>query len=257
VTALAADDVPDLLADALALDASQPFEAFGMQLDGGPNSDALVGGRRADILRGADGNDWLTGSNGNDRLEGGAGIDLAIFHGAWRIGSVQHDGSEYRVQSDLAAEGLDSLVGVERVHFEQGSVPWLALDLEGSAGSVVKIVGALFGAERVSESALIGIGLSLMDGGLTYPELVAAAVGSSLLAQQAGSHGNADFVNLVYRNLVGLAPTDAERGYYQGLLDTGAFTQASLAMLACDSALNLANVDLTGLVATGVAYLPG
>ena len=60
----------------------------------------------------------------------------------------------------------------------------------------------------------------------------------------------------VYRNVVGVLPTAGERSEYTGLIGSGAFTQASLAELACLIPLNAASVELVGLAATGIEFSP-
>ncbi len=47
----------------------------------------------------------------------------------------------------------------------------------------------------------------------------------------------------------------ADRDYYVGLLDSGAFTVASLGVLAADTTLNTGNINLVGLAATGIEFV--
>lgn len=152
-----------------------------------------------------------------------------------------------------AADGSDVLSGIERLRLADVS---LALDLEGHAGSVAKILRALFGPEYLSHTTYVGIGLDMLDDGFGYPALVDLVVQSGLLAQLAGSSSNTAFVNFVYENVVGAAPSTAERDYYVGLLADGTFTQSTLAFLACETPQNSASIDLVGLSATGLAYQP-
>jgi hypothetical protein len=73
----------------------------------------------------------------------------------------------------------------------------------------------------------------------------------------AGSSSDVDFVNLVYRNVVGVAPTAAERAYFVGLLQGsgGTLTQAQLLEIAANYPLNETNINLVGLQQDGVAYV--
>jgi serralysin len=80
------------------------------------------------------------------------------------------------------------------------------------------------------------------------------ALGTDLFAQLAGSRSNADFVRLVYRNVVGRDADAAALATFTGLLDSGAATQAELAVLACRSDFNTGSVELVGLADTGLAY---
>lgn len=241
-------------------------------IEGGSGDDELRGGDHADTLRGGDGRDRLHGDDGDDRLEGGAGpdrlhadrgndlvdggdgIDVMQLAGARSTFTLTRSAAGWTLRDDVNGNGSDTLVAVERLAF--GDMD-LALDLDGHAGSVARILGALLGPRTVADRSLAGLGLSLLDGGMSYADLVGAAVASELFWQQAGgARSNAAFVDIVYRHVVGEAPAAAERAYFVGLLDGGQFTQAGLALLACDTALNAENIDLTGLQSTGLAYLP-
>jgi hypothetical protein len=185
-------------------------------------------------------------------IDGGAGIDTAAYSGprsAYQL-SAQAGGTWL-----LQGHGVvgDTLEHVERVAFGNQH---LALDIGGNAGTVAKILGAIFGSEYVGNTQFAGIGLSLLDGGMGYQELVGLAVGTALFAQLAGSHGNADFVRHVYENVVGAPPSQGELDAFVAMLEAGTFTQASLGVLASEHALNAAQVGLAGLAQTGLAYEP-
>ena len=68
---------------------------------------------------------------------------------------------------------------------------------------------------------------------------------------------NADFVNTVYRNVMGMLPTATERDFFVGLLEgNGAtMTQAELLMLAANAAQNEGNINLVGLQQSGVEFV--
>ena len=143
---------------------------------------------------------------------------------------------------------------MERLQFSDSH---LAIDLDGHAGQVARIIGALFGKDTLSRVDLVGIGLKLLDGGTSYADLVALAVRTDFFASLAGSHSNTDFVKAVYQNVVGApAPSDA-LAFYVGALERGEFTQASLGLLACNLDLTAQQIDLVGLAAHGIEYLPG
>jgi len=72
--------------------------------------------------------------------------------------------------------------------------------------------------------------------------------GLPLFLSLAGSSSDTDFVNLVYRNVVGVAPPPADLNLYVGALEGGTSRADLLAMAA-------QYVDLVGLAATGLEYL--
>jgi len=196
----------------------------------------------------------FTGTSGNDSFnapsttisfDGLAGIDTVNFGKAASAYSITHTATGYTVSDGVA---VDQLTHVERVTFADGTK--LALDLDSHAGQTAKILGAVFGADSVSNKAYAGIGLSLLDGGMGYGSLMQLALDTALGAN--ASHKAV--VDLLYTNVVGLAPSATDEAYYVGLLDNGTFTPASLAMAAADLDLNAAHVNLVGLAATGLAF---
>ncbi|MFN7087283.1 MAG: DUF4214 domain-containing protein [Burkholderiales bacterium] len=145
-------------------------------------------------------------------------------------------------------EGADILVNMERLRFADES---LAFDLGGNAGMTAKILGAVFGADSISNKNYAGIGIGLLDGGMSYPDLMRLA----LVAKLGASFSDADEVNVLYRNLVGMPPSDTELAYWVGTLSSGQYTQTSLAVMAADHPLNTGNIDLVGLAVTGLPYV--
>jgi hypothetical protein len=210
----------------------------------------LVGTAGDDFLQSTDSMPMLRGLSGNDVLQGRAGkVDMAVYHGSRRDFVVSSDGKMHRVTDRQGNEGTDLLRDIERISF---SDVHLALDLDAHSGTVAKILGAVFGQSAVDNKAYVGIGLSLLDGGMSYESLVALALGVQL--GQAST--SAQVVDLLYSNVVGNIPDPETREYYTGLLDSGAHTMASLGVLAANTDINRANIDLVGLAKTGLAYLP-
>lgn len=227
---------------------------IGYRVEGTDGVDVLVGGAANDILTGLGGNDMLRGEGGDDRIDGGAGIDMVLYAGA-RASFVfgRHAGS-LTVRDSSGAEGLDTLDGVERLKF--GSSTYVAVDLDGHAGQVARIIGALFGKAWLSRGEIVGIGLKLLDGGMAYGDLVGLALGTAEFAQLAGSRSNTDFVKQVYRNVVSVEADAAALSLFVGMLDRGEATQLSLAQMACDLDLTAQQINLVGLAADGLPFVP-
>ena len=192
----------------------------------------------------------LVGMGGDDELDGMGGIDTASFGLARADATLARQDGGWTVTS--TTEGADTLRNIERLAFTDTS---LALDLEGNAGSTAQIVRALFGGATLQNKAVIGIGLALFDGGMSYADVVGLAVETpDFQALIGGTNGG--FVDWVYQNVVGAAPSAADRDAFVGLLDSGASTQASLAVLASQHALNAGSAELAGLADTGLAFTP-
>jgi len=206
-----------------------------------------IGGGGNDVLIGNAAGNWLQGGAGDDGLDGGLGIDLAVYGAVRAVAAVAATATGFSVTSDL--EGADTLVDVERLQFADSA---LALDLDGNAGTVAKILGAVFGMEAVANAEYAGIGLYYIDGGMTYEDLVQLAIDARL---GVGASHTA-IVDLLYTNVVGVPPGDADRAYFVGLLDSKAFTVAGLGVMAADIDLNVANINLVGLAQQGLEYVP-
>jgi hypothetical protein len=151
----------------------------------------------------------------------------------------------------LAGNGAAPLTleQVERLQFTDHS---LALDLDGHAGQVAKILGAVFGADAVHNTIYAGIGLQYSDGGMGYADLMQLALDARLGA--GASH--ADVVTLLYTNVVGVAPSAPDLAGYVALLDDHSYTPGTLGVMAADTALNTTQIDLVGLAASGLVFTP-
>lgn len=251
---LPADDHPDTPVGATPLAVAPVYLPGGLMVQGGAAAESLVGSAAADDLSGGDGDDRFFGAAGDDRLDGGHGLDTARYAGHRADYAVTRTDDTWRVADALGRDGADHLTTIERLVFE-GDGQALALDVHGNAGFVAKLIGALFGKAYL-QPALVGIGLGLVDEGLAAWDLVSLALGSALFQQLAGGTGNEAFVQLVFSNVVGRAPSAQELAYWTGQLDGGAFTQASLAIEALHTEANAVNIDLVGLMDNGLPYTP-
>jgi Ca2+-binding RTX toxin-like protein len=216
-------------------------------LTGSGASDDLSGTAGVDAIAALAGDDVIRADAGNDSIDGGAGMDLVVYAGAREAYEVTRIGVGFKVSARagaMAREDTDQLRQVERLQFSDGG---LALDLDGHAGQVAKILGAVFGADAVADQDLAGTGLSLLAQGMSYETLAATA------ASFAGKAAHADIVELLWNNIVGTAMPLSHRAHYIGLLD-GGLSVGALVVMAADSSLNAANIDLTGLAQSGLAY---
>jgi hypothetical protein len=208
-----------------------------------------------DWFDGSEGDDSFQGFGGDDVLKGDGGMDTAHYRGARADYQLTRDEVSWRIadHSDNR-DGTDRLEGIERLRFSDGAV---ALDLDGDAGTVARLVATLFGPSHMGRTDLMGIGLALLDDGLSDAALAELAAASSEFADLAGSHADADFVRQVYRNVTGHEPDAAALRHYTGLLASGAETQGSLALWASQTDLLAQRIDLVGLAASGLAYDAG
>ena len=200
----------------------------------------------------------ITGGAGGDTIDGAEGIDTAVY--TVNFGDVSLDNfidygsSGGNIQLGTAwniilGDETDTLRNIERLKFND---KYLALDLDGHAGETVKLLGLLLGKDQATDATYVGEGLKLLDGGMTYEQLMSAAL-DVVLGADASS---LSVVELIWNNVIG-PPTPADNiGQYAALIDNGTYTSAGLAVIAADHSLNTTAIDLVGLSQTGFEYLP-
>ena len=189
-------------------------------------------------------------TGGNLSVDGGAGIDTVMLDGARSNFSISQTSTGYTVDRLSGGETL-ALTNVERLDFQSGVSH--ALDMNGHAGTTAQIISALFGESKLAVPEYVGLGINLLDQGMTPLQLVALAVSTPVFQQMAGSASNTDFVKLVYQNVVGSAPSQDALNQFVGMLDSGAATQASLGLMAAEHSLNQAH--LVGVMQAGIDYV--
>ena len=217
---------------------------FDDHLVGNELNNLITGGEGSDSLDGGDGDDELYGGEGNDTLDGSTGIDTAIYSGSLSDFTLTKGTDSWAITT---SDYSDSLVNIERLQFANTNV---ALDLDGNAGKTAKLLAVVLGAEGVSNKVYVGAGLYFLDGGMTYEELMQAAL-DVVLGANASS---LSVVDLIWTNIVG-PPTAADNlPQYSALIDNGTYTAAELAVAAADHSLNTTNIDLIGLSQTGLEY---
>jgi serralysin len=208
-----------------------------------------IGGAGNDTLIGNDVNNSFQGGGGSDTIDGGAGIDTAVYSGPAGNFTWSSTASGFAISDHVGSEGTDQLTSVERLQFADEHV---ALDLGGNAGTVAKILGAVFGAASVHNPSYAGIGLQLADAGWSEQSLMQTA----LNALHGGMPGNQQLVDLLYTNVIGTAPSAAQESQYVQLLQNGTFTPTSLAVMAAETTQNADHIGLVGLASTGLVYVP-
>lgn len=87
---------------------------------GGAAADRLEGGSGGDTLIGNGGNDELLGGTGPDLLDGGLGNDVAVYAVARSTATIVYDSVKRALAVTTAAEGADTVTGVEQLRFSDG-----------------------------------------------------------------------------------------------------------------------------------------
>ena len=188
-------------------------------------------------------------TGGTVSVDGMAGIDTIVLDTSARSSYTVTKTSTGYTAAEAGGGKIVTMANVERLDFSDVN---LALDMTGHAGTVAKLFSALFGSAYLSTEQYVGIGLQMIDGGTSAAAAADMAVHTALFTSLAGSTSNTDFVKLVYHNVMGTDPSQSELNQYVGMLDSGAETKASLAVMAAESNQNA--VHIVGLMDTGIEY---
>jgi hypothetical protein len=94
--------------------------------------------------------------------------------------------------------------------------------------------------------------LSVVDGGMNLDQVCDVVVDYQLIESVIGSNSNGSFVDHLYENVVGVAPSQAEHDGFTALLDNGTYTKSSLLAFAANTTLaadilTVNSVDLIGV----------
>ena len=208
--------------------------------------EAIVGTSHDDVLIGNSQDNQFTPGKGNDWIDGLDGLDTVHLLGKKDDFILKKTDATTELWSSIASTGLKTISHVERLIFQDLAIAW---DLDGHAGQVAKILGAVFGKDSVNNENYVGIGLSFLDTGWTYDNLAGLALDA------AGAKTNDQIVSLLWTNVISTKPTAADKAPYIALLENG-MSAGALAHLAADTTFNTTNINLVGLTQTGIEYIP-
>lgn len=187
---------------------------------------------------------------GSDTFDGGPGIDTVVYNDVRAAYVLKTEATGISVRSANYSEGSDWLLNVERLKFNDVT---LAFDLDGHTGTAVKTLGLIFGAAAATVPAYVGICLDHLDNqGQTPAQLMHDALAIRL---GADAQSAPKVVSFLYQVLTGVVPDPSTQDFYINWIQSGAYTIDSLAVYASELSLNAVTTQLTGLAATGVAYV--
>jgi V8-like Glu-specific endopeptidase len=192
----------------------------------------------ADGLLGTAADESLRGAEGNDALNGMAGTDTALYAGpraSYRLGHA--DSGITVTDTQVGRDGSDRLWNMEHAVFSDMSVNLGIGALSQTLGAYeVKTLEELYLAffNRVPEADGLAFWMAQTRAGQTIDQTAdafyaAALLYPSLTGYTAGM-GNADFVNVVYRNVLGRTEGADAQGlaFWSGALADGSETRGSL-----------------------------
>lgn len=178
----------------------------------GGNNGSYVGTAGPDTLVGTAANETFLGSGGNDLINGMGGFDEAWYAGTRSEYRLNRSGSSVTVNDTLGLDGLDTLSNIERVTFEDMNVN-LAIGANSRTISTsgLKLLEELYVAffNRVPDADGLSYWIDQYRGGTSINSIANSFYGAALaypsLTGYTSAMSNGDFVNLVYRNVLGRA----------------------------------------------------
>ncbi len=214
----------------------------------------------SDTLHGDAGRNMLQGLGGNDVISGGDAIDTAIYQGARSnyvvnlLPGIQVVGAPLTrsvIDTTVDRDGSDTVSGMERLLFSDGV---LAFDnsKDDNAGKGYLIYRAAF--DRMPDAAGLGYWIRELDRGQDYGAVVAASFIASpeFINLNGASTSNAQFVNLLYQNVLHRAGEADGVAYWMAELNGGGARSNVLASFAT-SAENVNNV--APLISDGIFFV--
>ena len=179
-------------------------------------------------------------------INGTAGIDTAAYSGKRADYAIASKGGGVYT---VAAKSVETLAGVERLHFADVNV---ALDGEGAAGQAYRLYQAAF--NRVPDQHGLGFWIDQMDHGMTRQKaaeyFLASPEGQKLYG---AAPSNADLVNSLYHNVLHRDGEADGITFWNNALDSRLTTQAGALAFFSDSPEN--HAALIGVIQQGMSYI--
>jgi hypothetical protein len=195
------------------------------------------------------GNDQIAVAGTGAHVRAGAGRDTVVFSTTADKLTLRPDflnRGDWVAELKAAPTTKYLLQDVERLQFSDSGI---ALDLDGNAGKIARLLGAVFGPAAVANKTYVGIGLAQLDGGTSYTDLAALAVSA------AGKTTSAEICSMIWLNVTGSSATPADIAPFVNMLDTGQLSVGTLATMAADTDINAANIGLVGLAQSGLGFM--
>lgn len=203
--------------------------------------DIVYGNAGDDIIYTSSGNDTIIGGAGRDSVSGGTGRDTYVFEFGRAQGTFQRsvaaDGFELIFVT--SSDGQERFVDVERFQFTDAIV---AVDIDGNAGDAYRIYQAAF--DRTPDRSGLSYWVDQMDDGMPLSQVALNFILSPEFTTTYGNINamtNAQFVNVVYENVLHRAPDSGGFSYWMNDLTNGYPRHYMLAAFS-QSAENQANV---------------
>ena len=234
---------------------SQGYAAYNnVFIDPSTTIENLVGTAYDDVIFGNDANNLIYEWGGNDVIDGRGGINTVVYVGK----RAEYNIKPSEVAQHWLVEGKNGILGsddLSNVQFLQFADSKVILDVAGNPTMAAKMIGVILGGSWVSNLFIAGLAKGILDNGYTPVTLARLGLESAMFVGMAGSSGNKDFYNLVYKNVYGVLPSEATLQGALSQMDSVQVTQADMVLRLLDVPQNLLNIDLVGIKQQGFEFV--
>jgi len=189
---------------------------------------------------------------------------LVSFNGPFSEYGLTISGNSITIDDSKNIDLANTSIGVYRFHFSDTNIAFDFASGQSSYNTVMTI-GTAFGANLVAQ--YFPVGVSVFDTGLSISQVANIIEQNNLIEIQLGiSNANTlqndtSWFNLIYQNVMGIAPTASISSSYVSQLLSGQLTRASLLGAAIGVAeagtgTLATQLNLIGLAHTGLHYTP-
>ena len=211
--------------------------AFPGGINGTSGNDTLNGTSGNDKINGLAGNDTITGGAGNDTIDGGTGTDIAAYASKLSNYTVTKSGATYTIKAKTGTDGTDTTSNVESLKFSDMTVNLNVHAVVASAPSanvqsIIELYVAFF--RRVPDADGLVYWIEQMKAGQSINQIAESFYNAGLLFPTLtgfdAKMSNADFVNLIYKNVLGRTDGADAGGlaYWTDQLATGKASKGKL-----------------------------
>ena len=207
---------------------------------------ALYGDSKNNVITGTSINETIVGGSGSDTIDGGAGTDTVQFQSKLSAYKVAMSGPNGTVADNAPAlNGLDTLKNIEHLRFADFDINTGIKALAGSINTatvqrVMELYVAFF--NRTPDADGLTYWLSQSKAGVSTTQIAESFYGVGVqytaLTGFSSTMTTTDFINVVYRNVLGRADGADAGGldYWTKKLTSGEDTRGSLVSKILDAA---------------------
>ncbi len=224
------------------------------------NDDGTSGNNANNTFTGTAANDIFLGLGGDDIIYGGAGDEIAVYNGALNEYAITRLGASFTIADSVAGrDDTDTVTNIEHLQFFDRSLDltMAAKAATISAGDVNSLIELYVGYfNRVPGAAGLSYWIDKLHGGESLndisKEFYAASVQYSSVTGYSASMSNADFIKIVYANVLArsgdAAPDAAAVQYWDDQIASGKVTKEGLIQQVLHDAHLFANDPTWGWV---------